>query len=162
MSETKPTNRSEHENPVEYWLNRALITRDGCLEVTACKDKDGYPLVWYGGRNGKLARLSRLVLAAHTDKPLKYFALHKCDNPACVNPQHLFEGTQKENRQDAAGKNRTAKGERNGKPRKLAKAEVLAIRKAKNTEAQIVTACRYGVHQVTISKIQRGETWTWL
>lgn len=155
-------NRLRNQDPVDYWLKKGKANNT-CWETTACKDKDGYPLVWIGGRNGKLVHLSRLVLAKKLGKEVKLLALHICDNSACVNPLHLYEGTQKQNRLDSKNRNRTAKGEANGKPRQLTKKIVREIRKLlKEGIFQKDIAFKFNIHQVTVSKIKRGLLWKWL
>ncbi len=59
--------------------------------------------------------------------PAGDMVLHKCDNPPCVNPDHLFLGNALINRRDCLAKGRTARGELSGKTR-LTEAEVLSIR----------------------------------
>lgn len=163
VSTDKPTNRPRRVDPVDYWLTKATQSSNGCLIVKACSDKDGYPLAWKNSRNGKLHRLSRLVLEKKLQRPLHELALHTCDNPACVNPAHLYEGTQKQNRLDSKIRNRTAKGKANGKPRKLTESSVIDIRsRAASGEPQHKIASDYRIHQVTVSKIIRKETWAWL
>lgn len=84
---------------------------------------------------------------------------HSCDNPPCVNPAHLFPGTAKDNLGDAAAKDRTPYGIRNGS-HKLAEAEVEAIRQRYATgERQVDLAAAFGVSQMQISRIVRGEQW---
>jgi hypothetical protein len=81
---------------------------------------------------------------------------HVCDNPPCVNPDHLFAGSQKDNIQDASRKGRTPQGERQGCS-KLTKADVLEIRKAERPGR--VLAAEFGVSQSTICDIQKRRTW---
>lgn len=156
--------RRKNQDPVEYWLSSAEKAREGCLEVRACRDEDGYPLVWVGGRrpDGKLKHLSRLVLEKKLGRPLVAFALHTCDNSACVNPDHLYEGTQLENRADAVRRGRTARGAANGKPRQLSEKAILDIRASRGLVLQKDLAKKYGVHQVTVSQIQRRRSWAWM
>jgi hypothetical protein len=77
--------------------------------------------------------------------------LHRCDHPACVNPAHLFLGTQKDNMQDAKSKNRTTQGRRNAMA-KLTSEDVLAIRIDSRTHADI--AATYHISQSSISLIK--------
>ena len=88
---------------------------------------------------------------------------HHCDNPACVNPAHLFLGTYKDNMRDAVKKGRMAdqKGEANGKA-KLTEKQVLAIRE--EYENMVIKnksklARKYGVDQTTIHNIVNRITW---
>ena len=86
--------------------------------------------------------------------------LHKCDTPACVNPEHLFLGTHQDNMTDMCKKGRhvtnPAKGSAvNGS--KLTESQVAAIKK--DTRLQREIAADYGVHQVLISRIKTGKAW---
>jgi len=65
----------------------------------------GYAAASYRGKNG---RLGRYIVAMKIGRPLEKYevACHHCDNPPCINPDHLFCGTQKENGLDARAKKR--------------------------------------------------------
>jgi len=72
---------------------------------------------------------------------------HRCDNPRCINPVHLERGTQLDNVRDRVERDRSAKGERNGKSR-LTDAQRAEIKGS--TETPAVLARRYGVSPATI------------
>ncbi len=76
-----------------------------CWENTShYKDSYGYP---YIRRNGKKSNISRYVWRLRFDPiPRGMCICHKCDNPKCINPEHLFLGTHKDNSQDMARKGR--------------------------------------------------------
>lgn len=108
--------------------------------------------------------------------PTGYEVCHKCDNPPCVNPGHLFLGTRKDNQADMVRKERQAKGDRNGLrihsesiirgekhySAKLTEKDVLEIRSAysKGDISQPTLARRFGVTQRTIFSIIHRKIWT--
>jgi len=87
-------------------------------------------------------------------------ALHRCDVRACVRPDHLFEGTHKDNMQDRLAKNRIAKGSRNGRA-KLSEAEVIQIRNRYGTGdvSQLQLSRFYGVSEQLIQNIVNRKRW---
>ena len=90
---------------------------------------------------------------------------HKCDVPRCVNPDHLFLGTNTDNLRDAANKGRTASGSRvahHCRPDllKLSADKVISIRElAAAGEQQKVLAARFGVHRSVISRVIARKRW---
>jgi len=84
---------------------------------------------------------------------------HTCDNPPCVNPDHLFLGTSADNSQDMARKGRGMQGEK-ARTAVLTKEDVLAIKGM--LDAGVVhrsIASKYGVERSTITAISRGKNW---
>ncbi len=77
---------------------------DGCWIWAGALDGVGYPQIYMSGRRGKASHAS-LVLDGRP-RPVGLNALHTCDNPICVNPKHLWWGTQLENIRDAKSKGR--------------------------------------------------------
>jgi hypothetical protein len=127
--------------------------------------------LWQGstdGRYGELWVLDRRVKAHrpawmlhHRQRiPRGFCVLHHCDTPACVNPAHLFLGTQAENIRDAITKGRHIHGERVGSA-KLTQGQVLRIEWLYRVRgfSQHHLARRYGVTQSTIGSIVNGKTW---
>jgi len=84
-------------------------------------------------------------------------AMHSCDNPACVNPAHLSEGTNSANMLDASRKGRIACGERNGGGGKLTTEQASAIKRALRGGKHL--AEKYGVSYGTVKAIRRGQIW---
>lgn len=78
---------------------KIVVDGNGCHVWQGVRDRRGYAYMSVDGRN---RRLSRYVSHAPRDK----VACHSCDNPSCVNPSHIFLGTQKDNLQDMASKGR--------------------------------------------------------
>ena len=84
------------QTPVRCWVD--------CVETPYAKDGDGY-----GHRkvNGRYEKTHRLVwVEVYGEIPDGMCVLHRCDNPPCVNPGHLFLGTLSDNAQDMAAKGR--------------------------------------------------------
>lgn len=93
--------------------------------------------------------------------PNNKFVLHKCDNRCCVNPSHLFIGTNQDNMTDMANKGRafSMKGESHVN-HKLSEKEVIEIRKFKGKRQNAKLAEKFGVKIPAIWKIQHNLTWS--
>jgi hypothetical protein len=127
-------------------------------------------VLWTGGRTGNgygaVRRNGRQIgahVAAAIDAGMRpapgQCVCHMCDNPLCVNPEHLFLGTPAANRHDCALKRRTAAGERNGRAKlTAAKAEEIR-RRLRAGETQRALAAVFGVSDTTIRLIGRGDLW---
>ena len=91
-------------------LNTIRVTEQGCWEWSSSKNKHGYGRFVCLGQS--LAhRVSYIVFHGPLFKNM--FVLHKCDNPPCVNPDHLFIGTQTDNMKDCYNKGRNKVWNRN-------------------------------------------------
>jgi hypothetical protein len=124
-------------------------------------DKDGYGR-FYGDRDRRnIHRANRWAwIFAYGAIPDGLSVCHRCDNPPCVNPEHLFLGTTYENMQDRNAKNRQARGHRNGLS-KLTPEMVLEIRNRfllGETETKLGRV--FGVSQSAISTIVLHKRWT--
>lgn len=83
---------------LNFW-DKKQIDSNGCWIWTGCKDKDGYGVAWYNKRKTPAHRAAYMIYHKITlDK--ETFVCHKCDNPPCINPAHLFAGSHKDNMQD--------------------------------------------------------------
>lgn len=148
---------------VRFWSR--VIKGDGCWIWTGLRSAYGYGLIGRGGKQAGNMATHRVSWELHNGPiPAGLVVCHKCDNPPCVNPDHLFVGTQRENVNDCVrkGRHRAAcqKGEANGNA-KLTWADVAVIRAAyvPGRVSQQSLADRFGVPQTTISKIIAGQLW---
>lgn len=83
---------------------------DGCWEWTAGRFSKGYGAFSIKGRNQKANRVAWQLV--HGTIPEGLCVLHKCDNPGCVRPDHLFLGTNLDNSKDCSQKGRRPRGDR--------------------------------------------------
>lgn len=139
---------------IRFWSKVDKRGPDECWEWTGCK-REGYGRFWDGKR---MVQATHFVWEFHTgQKVLKGMDVcHRCDNRVCVNPNHLFIGTRKDNMRDCVRKERQARGRDHGHS-KLTDQDVIQIRNNPGTQEQIAT--EYGVIRQTISKIKRLERW---
>ena len=82
----------------------------GCWTWLGAKNNQGYGNFNVGGKFERAHRIAYCLSIGEV--PAGLFVLHHCDNPSCVNPKHLFLGTQKDNMQDCLKKGRFPVGER--------------------------------------------------
>jgi hypothetical protein len=144
-----------HGASEEFLREHVRATTDECIEWPYSRNAKGYGLAVVGGKQrGAHNWMCRL---AHGEPgPLKRPAAHKCDNPGCVNPNHLKWATHRENMLDKERTGKTNRGELNGKT-PLTEADVLAIRAAPKWLAPLVE--KYGLSRGAIVKIRSGKRW---
>ena len=86
--------------------------------------------------------------------------LHKCDNIICVNPEHLFIGTQADNNRDRTRKGRTTRGSKSWRA-KITEKDVIFIKENINKMRMIDMAHKLNISFNTVWKICHGYTWSW-
>lgn len=130
---------------------------EGCWNWTAGKYWDGYGKFKLDGR---MQSAHRVAYQLHIGEiPEGMCVCHRCDNPSCVNPSHLFIGTTADNMHDCMAKGRTASGEKNGSV-KLTEEDVRTIRTMwENGIRQNDIAKEFDVVPQTISKIVLHQRW---
>lgn len=139
-------------------LSKAVVTDNDCWEWVGHFYENGYGRVHYKGKHERAHRLSYLFHKGPITNNL--LVCHTCDNPKCINPDHLFLGTNKDNMDDADAKGRYhQKFQPGGIPpnSKFTKEEVRFIRSQVNVPAEIL-ALRYNVSISTIKNIKAGRS----
>lgn len=147
-----------------FW-SKVNIT-DSCWLWTASVNGKGYGQMSVGGRRGRPHLAHRLSWQMHRGPiPEGMSVLHRCDNPPCVNPEHLFLGTRADNNNDMRAKGRAApmpnvEGEKHPMAI-LTASDVEGVRRmlASGNSGRSIAAL-FGVSESTISDIKRGRSWT--
>lgn len=123
------------------------------------KDSKGYGQFIFNGKNMLAHRVSYILHVREFDPTL--CCLHSCDNPGCVNPDHLFLGTLRDNTKDMIQKGRhgDSKGEKNGRS-KLTEKDVIEIKTLLLQGTLVKEVAKiYQVIPNTISRIKQGHLW---
>lgn len=150
-------NHSKRKDPKERINERTITDKNGCLIWICADSASGYASVKFRGKPTNAHRMVWVV--EHGEIPKGLCVLHKCDNRKCVNIDHLFLGTHKDNMQDMLKKNRQAKyePEKNGL---LSWDIVNQIRiDLSNGKKGFVIANKFNISTGTVSLIKNNKTW---
>lgn len=155
-----------------FW---AKVDRSGgpeaCWPWTGAHVPLGYGTFWMDGGYQRAPRVA-LLLSLGRPVPAHMDVLHRCDNPPCVNPAHLFEGNHQTNMRDMRAKRRDGwtthpelvarRGEQNGNAR-LTEAEVLEVRRLRDCGWSLsFIAGAFGITKQAVAAIVKGKNWKWL
>jgi hypothetical protein len=130
----------------------------GCWEWLGAKNLTGYGVMRVGEGNQLAHRLTYAL--EYGEIPAGLNALHKCDNPGCVRPDHLFLGTIADNNADMDAKGRRVNGQLKGSAQANAKLTEDIVKVIRKSRARGVDLARkYGVSQTIISAVRKGHIW---
>lgn len=148
--------------PLRTLLCLYFTTGPGCWVWAARKDDWGYGVIDYDGKPWKAHRL--MWLAMHGSIPGRKLVLHKCDRPACVNPDHLFLGTHTDNMADMKAKGRArsggVSGERHGHSRLTEEIVKDIRRRCASGERPTEVGKLYGLNYRSVRRIVTREQWS--
>jgi hypothetical protein len=139
-----------------FWVKVQKAGDDECWVWLATRNHRGYGLFWAAGRYDSASRVAYKL--AYGPIPAGASVCHRCDNPPCCNPAHLFIGTQAMNLADMVAKGRQARhlGRTNPMAR-LTDDDVRAIRSSGLPAAEL--AKRHGVHPRTVRDVLDRRSW---
>lgn len=141
----------------ERLLRHVALAPNGCWLWTGAKNNKGYGQI---GNCGKIVLAHRVSFELHKGESIVGMQiLHKCDTPACINPDHLFAGNAVENMKDMHSKGRGQHGSGH-RWAKLADSDVAEIRRISAGMTHKHIAERYGVSRSAITQILSGKRWS--
>lgn len=151
--------RREMFDADDFWKRVHHDAEDRCWYWAGGHKEAGYGTYYANGRSNAAHRVAYALHAGALAPGMT--VRHKCDNPPCVNPNHLVAGTQTQNVQDRDERSRrqAPRGVRNGhskvnddRVREIVTAVALG-------ESQVAVARRLGIEKSTVGKIVRGQSW---
>lgn len=143
-----------------FWNNVDVGEQSQCWEWQGYCNSRGYGKVQFrvdGEKAGERAHRVALALHMQTSLPTDVVVRHQCNNPSCVNPDHLLPGTQAQNIRDREQSGNTAKGQSNGRA-KLSAQEIEKIR-LEYSQHVAEKAEELGVSEKLIRLVHQGDVW---
>lgn len=150
----------DHDKAILPFHDLYTVTENGCWEWKSGFASFGYGSIRIGGRKIRAHRYSYEIHVAPI--PHGMVVCHKCDNPPCVNPDHLFIGTMKDNTADMIAKGRSKLGSNHAigsacKSSKITPQIAYAIKCDRRPHREV--ALRYGVSASLVGAIKNGKLW---
>lgn len=155
------TKRTKTEVSQEVLNGYCADSVTGCWNWTRAKNQFGYGLIFFNGKTHRAHRVSYEIKNGPIPKGI--IVRHSCDNPSCINPNHLLLGTKKENTWDMIlrGRSKLKTGDHiNGTKHPLSKidesiAEKIFLSEGKHSDI----AKKFGVSASLVGGIKRGTHW---
>lgn len=160
---------SKPSDLLSAFTTKYRVAESGCWQWTGAALTSGYGLIQRqrGGRRVSILAHRLSWALSNGSIPLGMVVCHRCDNPGCVNPAHLFIGTDSDNSKDKVAKGRQARGEairlgmaRSG--RVALTAEVVGQIRAEYATGEVsisALAAKYGVGFTTVHSVIHRTTW---
>lgn len=143
-----------------FWSKVSQSSGDNCWLWLASTNREGYGYFYFNYAMFKAHRVSWII--AYGDIAPGMLILHRCDNPSCVNPSHLFSGTNQDNTNDkkAKGREHHPVGAKNPNC-KLTEADVLKIREVygEGFTTQAELSRRYKISVTHVRFILNRKSW---
>lgn len=147
-----------------FWAKVTVAGEDQCWLWAGATEMSGYGYMWIVNNKSESLAVKAHRLSfyyQHGDAVDDVCVLHRCDNPPCVNPNHLFPGTRADNNRDRMnkGRNRQQGGSANSNAR-LDIEQVIEIKAlVASGISQTKVGERFGIKQAQVSRIVRGVSW---
>ncbi len=140
-----------------FWSKVTKDSASGCWLWGGATDY-GYGVFMEGPHGAQKKHRAHRFLFERMNGPIGggHVCCHSCDNRACVNPDHIFLGTQAQNMADMVKKGRQRRGSEHHNAR-LREDDIVAIRRDTREQAEIARS--YGVSQVAVSMVKLRKTW---
>jgi len=139
------------EKIIQRFMDKVSKEENGCWTWTSTKHRDGYGKFWYKGKIVQAHRVSFILFNGEISKGL--YICHKCDNRVCVNPQHLYQGTAKQNYDDSVDRKRFIG--RRKIPYETVQETINLYSTGLYTQQEI--ADKLGIKQIQVSRYIRGN-----